>query len=183
MVFLFLANGLEEIEALTPVDVLRRAGMEVVTVGIGGKTICGTHGIPITADTDDAHLPSLLPEMVILPGGMPGAAHLDASPVVNTVLARASESGAFLAAICAAPMVLGHRGYLRGKRATCYPGFEDHLTGAQLVKGPCVVRDGKVITATGMGLALEFALTLVSALRDDTTARTLRASLMCRDGN
>ncbi len=183
MVILFLANGFEEIEALTPADVLRRAGIDVLTVGIGGRTVLGAHGIAVTADTDDAHLPEAAPEMVILPGGMPGASNLDASPVVDAVLTRATRDGAFLAAICAAPMVLGHRGYLRGKQATCFPGFEEHLTGAQLVAGPCAVRDGNVITATGMGVALEFALTLVEALRDAETAKKLRASLMCRGGN
>ena len=178
MVLLFLANGFEEIEALTPVDILRRAGVEVVTVGIGARQIRGAHGILVEADTDDSHLPCELPEMVILPGGMPGATNLDLSPIVEQTLARVAEHGGYLAAICAAPLVLGRRGYLRGKRATCYPGFEKELLGATVISEPCAVRDSNVITATGMGVALEFSLELLTALRDENTAKELKGKLM-----
>jgi 4-methyl-5(b-hydroxyethyl)-thiazole monophosphate biosynthesis len=177
MILMFLANGFEEIEALTPLDCLRRVGEDVVTVGIGGREITGSHGITVLADTDDAHLPSVAPDMVILPGGMPGSATLDASPVVDKVLSEASARGAYLAAICAAPMVLGKRGYLEGKHATCYPGFEEHLHGATVRHDAGVVQDGNVITAAGMGVALDFALTLVSELQGSDTAANLRASL------
>ena len=176
MVVLFLANGFEEIEALTPLDLLRRAGVEVVTVGIGGKTVTGSHGITVMADTDV--LPSGDIDMVILPGGMPGAANLDASPMVAEALTKAEASGGYLAAICAAPMVLGHQGYLVGKRAVCFPGFEAELTGAVVDPDAFVVRDGHVITAKGMGAALDFGLALVTALKDEQTALTLRKAVM-----
>ena len=176
MVVLFLANGFEEIEALTPLDLLRRTGEKVVTVGIGGKTVTGSHGITVMADTDV--LPSGDIDMVILPGGMPGAANLDASPMVAEALTKAEASGGYLAAICAAPMVLGHQGYLVGKRAVCFPGFEEELTGATVDPDAFVVRDGHVITAKGMGAALDFGLTLVAALRDEQVALELRRAVM-----
>jgi 4-methyl-5(b-hydroxyethyl)-thiazole monophosphate biosynthesis len=176
MVVLFLADGFEEIEALTPLDLLRRAGVEVVTVGLGGREITGTHGITVKADTDT--LPDGDFDMVILPGGMPGAANLDASPMVAEALARVHATGGYLAAICAAPMVLGHKGYLAGKRAVCFPGFEDELAGAEIATGSFVVRDSNVITARGMGCALDFGLALVAALRDEQVAIDLRAAIM-----
>ena len=176
MVVLFLANGFEEIEALTPLDLLRRAGVEVVTVGIDGKAVTGSHGITVMADTDT--LPRGDIDMVILPGGMPGASNLDASPMVAEALTKAQASGGYLAAICAAPMVLGHQGYLIGKRAVCFPGFEEELTGAVVDPDAFVVRDGHVITAKGMGAALDFGLALVAVLRDEQTALTLRKAVM-----
>ena len=176
MVVVFMANGFEEIEALTPLDLLRRTGEKVVTVGIGGKTITGSHGITVMADTDV--LPSGDIDMVILTGGMPGASNLDASPMVAEALTKAEASGGYLAAICAAPMVLGHQGYLVGKRAVCFPGFEEELTGAIVDPDAFVVRDGHVITAKGMGAALDFGLTLVAALRDEQVALELRRAVM-----
>lgn len=163
MIYLFLANGFEEVEALAPLDLLRRAGCAVTTVGIGGETVLGAHGITVTADIPDVMYRDSRPDMVILPGGMPGATHLDESKTVEAALRAAASSNAYLAAICAAPMVLGKRGYLEGKRATCYPGFEEHLHGAT-VTAERVVTDGNVITAAGMGVAVEFGLALVTAL-------------------
>ncbi|MBR5601892.1 MAG: DJ-1/PfpI family protein, partial [Clostridia bacterium] len=130
MVYLFLANGFEEIEALTPLDVLRRAGVPVTTVGVGGDSILGAHGIRVQADIPDTMYRDSAPDMIILPGGMPGSEHLDNSRVVDAALRAAERNGAYLCAICAAPMVLGKRGYLAGKRAVCYPGFEQFLEGA-----------------------------------------------------
>ena len=176
MVVLFLADGFEEIEALLPLDLLRRAGVQTVTVGLGGREICGAHGITVLADTD--RVPDGKIDMVILPGGMPGAANLDASDIVTDTLARVSARGGYLAAICAAPMVLGHKGYLKGKRVICFPGFEDELIGADVQNDAFVVRDGNVITAKGMGVALDFGLALVAALKDDATATALRAAVM-----
>jgi len=115
--------------------------------------------------------------MIILPGGMPGSANLDASRTVDTALRVAAASNAYLAAICAAPMVLGKRGYLQGKRATCFPGFEEHLIGATLAKER-VVTDQKTITAAGMGVALEFGLALVAALKGQNTADELRRAVL-----
>lgn len=177
MVYLFLANGFEEIEALTPLDMLRRAGVEVTTVGIGGTSISGAHGIRVETDIPDTMYADAAPDMVILPGGMPGAKNLDESRIVDTAVRAAAKRGAFLAAICAAPMVLGHRGLVAGKRAVCYPGFEAELTGAALADTR-VVRDGNLITAAGMGVALDFALALVEALCGAERAAELRHSVL-----
>ena len=177
MIYLFLANGFEEIEALCPLDLLRRAGLEVTTVGVGGEMICGSHGITVAADIPEGMYADGKPDMIILPGGMPGAKHLDESRVVDTALKAAVRNGSFIAAICAAPMVLGHRGLLAGKEAICYPGFEDHLTGAN-ISDKRVVRDGKIITAAGMGVALEFGLALVEALKGQEAAEELRRTVI-----
>ncbi|MBR2465108.1 MAG: DJ-1/PfpI family protein [Clostridia bacterium] len=177
MIYLFLANGFEEIEALCPLDLLRRAGLEVTTVGIGGEMICGSHGITVAADIPEGMYADSKPDMIILPGGMPGSKHLDESRVVDTALKAAVRHGSFIAAICAAPMVLGHRGLLAGKEAICYPGFEDHLTGAN-ISDKRVVRDGNIITAAGMGVALEFGLALVAALKGQEAAEELRRAVI-----
>lgn len=178
MVYLFLANGFEEIEALCPLDLLRRAGVEVTTVGVGGgEWVTGAHGIAVQPDIPDTMYRDAKPEMVILPGGMPGARHLDESATVAQALRAADKNGAFLAAICAAPMVLGHQGYLRGKTAVCFPGFESELSGATVGNGR-VVRDGRIVTAVGMGAATEFGLELVSCLRGGEKARELARSVL-----
>lgn len=180
MVYLFLANGFEEIEALCPLDLLRRAGIEVTTVGGGGgELIAGAHGICVQPDIPDTMYRDAHPEMVILPGGMPGARHLDESATVTQALRAAHTSGGYLAAICAAPMVLGHRGYLESKRAVCFPGFEGELRGAT-VENARVVRDGTIITAVGMGAALEFGLELVACLRGEETAAALGRAVLAR---
>ena len=179
MVYLFLANGFEEIEALTPLDVLRRAGVKVTTVGVGGDSILGAHGIRVQADIPDTMYRDAAPDMIILPGGMPGSANLDQSRVVDAALRSASRNGAYLCAICAAPMVLGKRGYLQGKRAVCYPGFEQHLEGAT-VTDTRVECDGRIITAKGMGAALEFGLCLVEALCGKETAEQIAASVFAK---
>ena len=116
MIYLFLANGFEEVEALCPLDLLRRAGLAVTTVGVGGDVIVGAHGIAVQADIPDTLFRDSKPDMIILPGGMPGTKHLDESRTVDTALRAASANGAYLAAICAAPMVLGKRGYLKGRQ-------------------------------------------------------------------
>jgi 4-methyl-5(b-hydroxyethyl)-thiazole monophosphate biosynthesis len=177
MVYLFLANGFEEIEALAPLDLLRRAGVQVTTVGIGGDTVIGAHGIAVQADMPEAMYRDARPEMLILPGGMPGAKNLDESRTVESALRAAVANGAYLAAICAAPMVLGKRGYLAGKRAICFPGFEEYLQGAELADAR-VVTDGRVITAAGMGVAVEFGLALVAALKGDKAAHELRLAVL-----
>ena len=177
MIYMFLANGFEEIEALCPLDLLRRAGLEVTTVGITGDRICGAHGITVEADIPEGLFADASPDMVILPGGMPGSKNLDESRTVDTALKAAARRGAFLAAICAAPMVLGRRGLLEGKRATCFPGFEEELRGATVVSDR-VVRDGNIITAAGMGVALEFGLALVAALKGEQAADELRRAVL-----
>ena len=177
MVYLFLANGFEEIEALCPLDLLRRAGVAVTTVGVGGETVLGAHGIPVVADIPEAMYRDSSPEMIILPGGMPGSENLDKSRTVDVALRAAVNTGAYVGAICAAPMVLGRRGYLQGKRAICFPGFENELTGAEIASER-VVRDGRFITAAGMGVALEFGLALVAALKGDDAAEALRRAVL-----
>lgn len=180
MVYLFLANGFEEIEALCPLDLLRRAGVAVTTVGVGGgELITGAHGIAVQPDIPDTMYRDAKPEMVILPGGMPGAKHLDESGTVAQALKAAEKSGGYLAAICAAPMVLGHQGYLNGKTAVCFPGFEGELTGAA-VGNSRVMRDGTVITAIGMGAALEFGLELVACLRGQEAAAGLSRTVLAK---
>lgn len=179
MIYLFLAPGFEEVEALAPLDLLRRADLAVCTVGIGGKAVTGAHGITVLADmTDEAFLEadSIDPAMVILPGGMPGSLNLDASPAVDKAIEVAAARGAYLCAICAAPLILGRRGLLKGRRATCYPGFEAELMGATEIGG-LVIRDGNIITATGMGVALEFGLELVSVLKDPHTAGKIKDAI------
>ena len=176
MIYVFLANGFEEVEALTPVDVLRRLGCEVKTVGVGGRVITGSHGVPVTADLEEKDVVTDGVEMVILPGGMPGTKNLDASEAVTRALEFAKANDLFICAICAAPSVLGHKGLLAGKEAICFPGFESELTGATLSE-KFVCRDGKVITGKGMGVATEFALEIASALAGDEAAEKVRAAI------
>lgn len=179
MIYIFLANGFEEIEALCPLDLLRRAELETVTVGIGGKYITGAHGITVAADITDADFnPTLAPDMIILPGGMPGTSNLDASDKVQSAIEYAAANDSYIAAICAAPMILGKKELLVGRRATCFPGFEKYLTGADVRADAGVVRDGKLITAAGMGVALDFGLELVSALRGEEYAKELRRAVI-----
>lgn len=177
---MFLADGFEEIEALCPLDILRRAGIEVTTVGIGKDVIQGTHGITVHADIVDVMYRDSSPEMLILPGGMPGADNLDKSRIVDAALRAGAKNGAYLCAICAAPFVLGKRGLLESKRAVCFPGFEEYLEGATVSETETVVRDGNIITAKGMGAAFEFGLELVRALNDNETAEKIKNSVFAK---
>ena len=179
MVYIFFADGFEELEALSPVDALRRAGVSVTTVGVGSRQIIGAHQIPILCDTATDELDAEDLEMIVLPGGMPGTTNLEASSVVMSVLDKALADGKWIAAICAAPSILGHRGILKGKKAICFPGFEDALEGAELFAEPICV-DGNIITAKGAGVALEFALTLVACLKGKDAARVLKETMQCR---
>lgn len=183
MIYVLLADGFEEIEALTPVDLLRRAGAAVTLVGVTGKTVYGSHKIAVesemTAEEALAEMQRSAPEMIVFPGGMPGAKNLDESPVVEKIFSLAVENETFLAAICAAPMILGKRGLLLGKQAVCYPGFESYLRGAQVLDRGAV-RDGKIITGQAMGAAVEFSLALVAALKGEGMADELRAAILQR---
>ncbi len=172
MTYIFLAEGFEEIEALCPLDLLRRAGVEVKTVGIGGKMVTGAHGITVEADITEAELSIGAPELIMLPGGMPGTLNLEKKPVVQSAVKTAAERGAYISAICAAPMILGKLGLLKGKRAVCFPGFEEYLDGAEILSVPAVM-DGNIITGAGMGAALDFGLLLVSALCGEDKAKEL----------
>ncbi len=177
MVYMLLAPGFEEVEALCPLDLLRRAGIEVKTVGVDGYFITGAHNITVKTDMSAAEFSDDAPEMVILPGGMPGTRNLDSSLFVDSLIRKTYERGAYLAAICAAPMVLGKRGMLAGKKAVCYPGFEKFLDGARQ-SSYRITRDGNIITAVGMGAALEFGLELIRVLRDDKTATDVAAAVL-----
>ncbi len=176
-VILFFANGTEEVEALTAVDLLRRAGAEVTVAGVGGKELTGSHNIRITVDADADEISSYDYDMAVIPGGMPGTMHLDESAAVEKTLSAVYENGGFLAAICAAPLVLGKRGYLKNKKAICYPGFEPYLEGA-LLSDSRVCRDGRIITAAGAGVALDFALLLIGALYGEEKADQIRTSVL-----
>lgn len=180
MVLLFLAEGFEEIEALTPVDILRRGGVELLTVGVGGNTIKGSHGIYVAADIEDKQLGDLSDvEAVILPGGMPGTLNLEKNSTVINTVKYCAEKDLVIGAICAAPSILGHLGLLEGRRAVCYPSFEGELKGA-VGCSEYVCRDGKIITAKGMGVSVDFGLELLSALRGQAAADKVRASIQCR---
>ena len=179
MVYLFLANGFEEIEALCPLDLLRRVGVEVTVVGVGSDKIMGAHGITVSADVPEEFYRDSNPEMIILPGGMPGTKNLDASKTVHSAIRAAKAHGARIAAICAAPMILGKLGLLSGKEATCFPGFEEYLEGAKLhPRSVTVVSAGKTITARGMGVAVEFGLCLVAALCGEEKANGLCTAII-----
>ena len=177
MIVTLLANGFEEIEALAPVDILRRAGLDVKTCSIGEREVIGAHGIRVLADLTEDELDISKVDMLILPGGMPGATNLDASPLTDALINEVTSKSGRLAAICAAPLVLGRRGLLKGKRATCYPGFEDELLGATAT-GEGVVTDGNITTAKGMGVALEFAKELVRLTLGEKKAAEISASIM-----
>ena len=177
MIYMFLAEGFEEVEALAPLDLIRRAGLEIKTVGVGSKTVTGSHGISVTADITVDELADNTHDMVILPGGMPGTKNLDANETVHKAISDAIKNGAYVCAICAAPMILGKLGLLVGKKATCFPGFEEYLAGA-IVTGDKVAVDGRIITAKGMGAAIEFGLAIVAELKGKATADELSRAVM-----
>lgn len=178
MLYLFLAPGFEEIEALAPLDILRRAELEIATVGVGDRLVVGAHHIAVAADlapmeVDLGHMDGLL-----LPGGMPGTLNLEKSPIVQAALDKAAADGGMIAAICAAPSILGHKGLLKGKRAVCFPGFEEQLEGAQ-VCGESVCQDGNIITAKGAGAAIEFGLRVAAYWKGEEAASSLGAAMQC----
>ena len=176
MVYMFLADGFEEVEALCPLDLMRRANIEVLTVGVNGKTITGAHGITVIADISVDKLPlDKTADAVFLPGGMPGTLNLAACSAVIETVDAAYKNGKLVAAICAAPSILGDMGILCGKEAICYPGFEDRLTGAT-ISSKKVVRDGNVITAAGMSVAYEMGLAMIEALCSPKVAKDIRTA-------
>ena len=177
MVYMFLANGFEEIEALCPLDLMRRVGIEVKTVGVGSKQICGSHGITVLADMADTDFEYKDVDMIFLPGGMPGTLNLADSKTVICAIESAVKADDYIAAICAAPSILGDMGLLCGKEAICYPGFEDRLTGAK-ISDKRVVLDGRILTAAGMGAALDMGLKIVEILCDKERAAALRKAVI-----
>ena len=166
MIYVFLADGFEEIEALTPVDILRRAGQTVMTVGVTGKTVMGAHKIPVCADVLIDDIDITVAKAVILPGGMPGTLNLQNDKRVIDAVNYVYENGKLVCAICAAPSVLGGMGLLNGKTAVCYPGFEEKLSGAVIGKNK-VERDGNIITSRGPGTASEFGFKILKAVTEN----------------
>lgn len=174
----FLANGFEEMEALGTVDILRRGGIEVTTVSITtDPVVIGAHNVPVTADTTLNNALLNDADALILPGGMPGASNLNDSETVKEALLGQYREGRIVAAICAAPMVLGGLGLLKGRKATCYPGFEPKLIGAN-VTGEAVEVSDNVITGKGPGLVMNFGLALVAAIKNDAVAEEVAAGLL-----
>lgn len=177
MVYCFLADGFEELEAIAPIDMLKRAGVDVVTVGVTGKNVTGSHNITFVADieADEVVLTDKI-EAVILPGGMPGTLNLEKSEAVQNAVDYAVSEGKFLCAICAAPSILGHKCLLKGKNATAFPGFEKDLEGA-VISDKYVCRDGKFITARGAGVAVKFGLEIVSALVSEEKSKEIEKTI------
>lgn len=174
----FLADGFEEIEGLTVVDILRRAGVQTDMVSVtGSKTVCGAHQIRVQADYLFEELDGKEMEMLVLPGGMPGTIHLKEHEGLQALLRNADQAGRYLAAICAAPSVLGEMGILKGRRACCYPSFEEKLKGAEVVYDAVCV-DGHIITSRGMGTAAAFALKLAALLCGEKEAEEVGRSTL-----
>lgn len=176
MIYVFLAEGFEECEALAPIDILRRANIDVKTVGVGAKTITGAHGISVNCDTVNKDLSLENLEGIILPGGMPGTINLEKDSVVQSIIDYASKNNLLIGAICAAPSILGHKNLLNSKKATCFPGFEKDLLGAEVLNTP-VVRDGNFITSFGAGAAFDFGLEILAAIKGKDFADNLKKQM------
>lgn len=177
---IFMADGCEEIEGLTVVDIVRRAKMEIVMISISGKReVTSSHQVTFLTDALAAEVDYDTLDGIVLPGGMPGTLNLQADETVNKVIRQFATEGRLVCAICAAPSVLGAAGILEGKCATCHPGFEEKLTGARVEEKEVVV-DGNVITSRGMGTAIPFALEIVRYFADDETVEQVRKGLVYR---
>ena len=180
MVYMLLGTGFEETEAIAPLDLLRRAGVDVLTVGINGKTIYGGHGIGIEADITLGEIDLTQMDMIILPGGLGGVASARASEEAMQALRFAWENDKFVAAICAGPTVLADLGITDGKNATCYPGCESGMGSANMIADAPCVRDGKLITGTSAGCAISFGLMLVAALKGQAAADAIAQQIVIR---
>ena len=180
MVYMLLGTGFEETEAIAPLDLLRRAGVDVLTVGINGKTIYGGHGIGIESDIALGEMDLTRMDMIILPGGLGGVASARASEEAMQALRFAWENDKFVAAICAGPTVLADLGITDGKNATCYPGCESGMGSANMIADAPCVRDGKLITGTSAGCAIPFGLMLVAALKGQAAADAIAQQIVIR---
>lgn len=177
-VYIFLADGFEDIEGLTVVDLMRRAQIDIRTVSISNsKAVLTSRGIPMMTDMLFADTDYSDADMLVLPGGMPGTRHLGEYQPLTELLTDFYEKGGRVAAICAAPSIFGELGFLKGRRAVCYPGFEEKLTGAQ-VGAENVAVDGNVTTSRGLGTAIDFALELIAQLKDEETAAEIAESVI-----
>ena len=180
MIYVFFAEGFEEIEALTPVDLLRRAELQVKTVGINGQIINSNHGVPVFTDiTENEVVLSEDLEMIVLPGGMPGTLNLEKSKTVQDAIDYCIKNNILIGAICAAPSILGHKGILDNKKAICFPGFENQM-GQAILSDTHICIDSNIITAKGAGVALEFSLKLVECIKGEKSAKVLKGALQCK---
>ena len=180
MVYMLLGTGFEETEAIAPLDLLRRAGVQVLTVGVNGKTVYGGHNIGVEADILLSEMDLTDLEMIILPGGLGGVASVRASKEAMDALAFAWDNGKYVAAICAGPTVLADLGITAGKNATCYPGCENNMGSAQVHDDVPCVQDGKLITGASAGCAIPFGLQLISVLKGEEAAKTIARQIVIR---
>lgn len=180
MVYMLLGTGFEETEAIAPLDLLRRAGVQVLTVGVNGKTVFGGHNIGIEADITISEMDLTNLEMIILPGGLGGVASVRASEAAMSALQFAWDNDKFVAAICAGPTVLADLGITSRKKATCYPGCESDMGHAIMQANAACVQDGNLITGTSAGCAIPFGLALIAALKGQQTADTIAEQIVIR---
>ena len=177
-VYVFFADGFEEIEAFTSVDVMRRAGLKVEMITVTpDEIVTGAHGVPVLSDKNIVNCDFFDADLIVLPGGMPGAATLGECDDLRKLIVRFAEENKPIAAICAAPMVLGKLGLLKGRKATCYPGFDNFLEGAEYTAA-MVEKDGNIITGKGPGAAMEFALAVVELLQGKDKVAELRKAMI-----
>lgn len=180
MVYVLLGTGFEEVEAIAPIDLMRRAGISVTTVGLNGKTIYGSHKIGVEADIEIGQMDLTDLEMIVLPGGLGGVTSARACPQALEALRFAWENGKFVAAICAGPTVLADLHITDGKNATCYPGCEGQMGSANMQANAACVRDGRLITGTSAGCAVPFGLALVAALKGEEAAANVAQEIVIR---
>ncbi len=180
MVYMLLGTGFEETEAVAPLDLLRRAGIPTLTVGLNGKTVYGSHGIGIEADIEIEEMDLTKLTMIVLPGGLGGVASARACPRALDALRFAWENGKYVAAICAGPTVLADLGITDGKNTTCYPGCESQMGSANTLSGKACVRDGKLITGTSAGCAIPFGLALIEAIKGEAAAQAIAQQIVIR---
>ena len=180
MVYMLLGTGFEETEAIAPIDLLRRAGVEVLTVGINGKIVYGGHGIGIEADISLGEMDLTKLDMIVLPGGLGGVASIRSSEEAMAAIRFAYENGKFVAAICAGPTVLAELHITDSRQVTCYPGCETGMGSAQVVPNAACVRDNNVITGTSAGCAVPFGLALINALKGEAAAKTVADQIVIR---
>ena len=180
MVYVLLGTGFEEIEALAPVDLLRRAGVEVTTVGLNGKIVYGSHRIGVQADITIEELDISDAEMIVLPGGLGGVASIRGCQKALEAVKAVAAAGKYVAAICAGPTVLADLGLLTGVKATCYPGQIPNMKDALVAENAACVTDGKIITGTSAGTAVPFALALIEALKGAEAADAIAAQIVIR---
>ncbi len=180
MVYILLGTGFEEVEAIAPVDILRRAGVEVMTVGINGKVVYGGHGIGVEADIELGEMDLTQMDMIVLPGGLGGVTSARASQEALNALRFAWDNGKYVAAICAGPTVLADLHITDGRNATCYPGCENGMGNAKMVSNVATVTDGKLITGTAPGCSIPFGLALVKALKGEDAAKAVAEGLVIR---